>query len=118
MAQSSFAMKAAAVTLISAAFIFALNEKSLEGRLAGLFPAAAFWGLDAYYLRRERLFRKLYDAVRLEPDVGHPLAPFSMDTSPFRYGVPGWLASCFAGSVVWFYGPLFLVILLLNLFHR
>ena len=46
-----------------------------------LVPGVAFLILDAYYLRQERLFRALYDAVRL----GDPtIPPFSMDTTPVR----------------------------------
>jgi len=39
-----------------------------------------FWGLDAYYLRQERLFRCLYDKVCLAPD-GVRIPTFSMDTA-------------------------------------
>ena len=40
-----------------------------------------FWVLDGYYLNQERLFRKLYDRVRM-PDC-EPV-DYSMDTSEFR----------------------------------
>ena len=39
-----------------------------------------FWALDAYFLRQERLFRKLWDRAR-EPDAK---IDFSMDTRPFN----------------------------------
>ena len=49
---------------------------------AGVLPALIFWGLDAYYLQQERLYRALYDHVRkidLEPDDR-----FSLDASQFE----------------------------------
>lgn len=39
-----------------------------------------FWGLDGYYLKQERLFRRLYDKVRqIDPDQ----VDYSMDVSGF-----------------------------------
>jgi hypothetical protein len=46
--------------------LLAVAASSAEGLLVfvAFLPAAAFWGLDGYFLWQERLFRALYDHVR------------------------------------------------------
>ncbi len=117
LAQNSFAMKGWAVTLISAIFAL-LKEPALH---IAILPAFVFWGLDAYYLRQERLFRKLYDAVRLGGKSGGTGTaatsgggtvhdPFSMDTVPFQKEVKNWRETLLAGTIVWLYLPMILLI--------
>lgn len=71
------------------------------------FPALAFWILDGYFLRQERLFRQLYDAVRV-------LAPknidFSMDTRPYEARVASWSRVSVSRTLVLFHGPIVLLI--------
>ena len=50
------------------------------------FPVFMFWALDAYFLRQERLFRKLYEHVR---GAKGEQADFSMNTQPFEESVDG-----------------------------
>ena len=78
MARNSFLLKGWTITLISALFVLSDFGNNQNFVLLALLPAIAFWGLDAYYLRQERLFRKLYDKVRnIQPaDID-----FSMNTS-------------------------------------
>src|SRR4051794_33146782 len=75
LAGNSFLVKGWAITLAGAFFAFALNSHSARLALAAVVPIIAFWALDAYFLRAERLFRALYDEVRLED---HRLEPFYM----------------------------------------
>ena len=65
MASNSFLIKRWSVTLVAALFaLTAVNMNVLFTCLA-FFPIFMFWALDAYFLRQDRLFRKLYDHVRL-----------------------------------------------------
>lgn len=79
--------------------------------LVALLPALTFWGLDAYYLRQERLFRKLYDAVRKGTPTDPGMGPFSMDTSAFNGQVASWWRTCGSKKVAWLYGPMVAAIL-------
>lgn len=80
MASNSFRLKEWGVVLVSAILILAAREDSGEVALIGLVPVLVFWGLDAYFLRQERLYRALYDHVRmLDP---HEIE-FSMKTDTF-----------------------------------
>jgi hypothetical protein len=66
LAQNCFTIKGWAITVVAA--LLALSNKDSDRWLAvyALYPAAAFWGLDAFYLMQERLFRKL-SKLRAEP---------------------------------------------------
>ena len=46
-------------------------------------PVLLFWGLDGYFLWQERLFRALYDHVRM---LENGEVDFSMRTHAFRVG--------------------------------
>ena len=60
MAGNSFLLKGWTVTIAAALFALAANDARAVFAMLAFFPALWFWGLDAYYLRQERLFRKLY----------------------------------------------------------
>jgi hypothetical protein len=66
MAQNSFTIKGWAVTVVAALLAFNGKDADRWFVLYALYPAIAFWGLDAYYLMQERLFRDL-SKVRAEP---------------------------------------------------
>ena len=87
MAHNSFLLKGWSVTLVAAIFVLAAKDANERYAILGLFPGFAFWGLDPYYLRQERLFRKLYDAVR-KGEVHDDC--FAMDTSDYGNQVPSW----------------------------
>ncbi len=60
---NSFTLKGWSITLISALFALsgAISEPNVV--LIGLIPVILFWGLDAFYLSKERCFVDLYNAV-------------------------------------------------------
>lgn len=78
MASNSFLLKGWAVTLVAG--IFALSSKDADKLyfLIAYIPILVFWGLDAYYLFQERLYRKLYDKICLLQEQS---VDFYMDAS-------------------------------------
>ena len=109
MAQNSFLLKGWSVTLAAGLLAAAISDKQIYAALA-LFPTLIFWGLDAYYLRQERLFRALYDAVAAEADP--PASPYSLDTRPYAQRVGSWLWTCSAPVVAGLHGVIIVVILI------
>lgn len=105
LAQNSFAYKGWSVVIVSAIFALAAKEISPRYLLIALIPTLAFWGLDAYYLRQERLFRKHYDAVRMTVHADLVRNPFSMDTSPYSDQVATWWAICRSKTLRWLSEP-------------
>ena len=100
MAANSFHLKGWSVVLVSALFALAGKDKHVYFVFLAYFPAITFWVLDGYFLRQERLFRKLYDAVRAdlkaEPN-------FSMDTSPYKNEVDSWARTCVSDTLAIFH---------------
>jgi hypothetical protein len=76
LATDSFLMKGWALTVAGAVYAFAAGHRDPWVAAIGFMPAFAFWFLDAYFVRKERQFRALYDDVR-EPGTEIPL--FSMN---------------------------------------
>ena len=103
LAISSFFMKGFTVILVSVDFATA-------NVMFSLIPTLVFWGLDGYYLNQERLFRRLYDEVRVR-DEGK--IDFSMSTAPFNHR--DWRKSLFSRTLWAFYGVMLLVIVLMIL---
>lgn len=106
LAGNSFAYKGWAVTLVAA--VLALNAKAASVRLilVALLPAIAFWGLDAYYLRQERLFRKLYDGVRKMSKEEWEADPFAMNAPRYAADVQTWMRTVFSRTIAGLYVPL------------
>jgi len=101
-AANSSVVKGWAITVATGAWAFAVREDDWQLALIALVPISAFYVLDAYYLRQERLFRCLYRATILT----EPLVPtLSMDVSPFRSdeGVQ-WSAVLRSSPLVMLYG--------------
>jgi hypothetical protein len=80
-AGNSFLLKGWSLTVAAALYGFTAAHLNWRLALLGLVVIAAFWWLDAYFLRQERLFRCLYDDVRKE-HAG--IAPFEMSTASYR----------------------------------
>ncbi len=64
--RSSFAIKAVAST-ITAATVAAIAVTSTPIVGLGGLSLLSLWGIDAFYLSRERRFRSLFDRVRIGP---------------------------------------------------
>jgi hypothetical protein len=112
LANNSFLMKGWALTVAGAFFGFAVTTSDWRLAATGLLPVVAFWGLDAYFLRLERLFRCLYDQVR-RPESEVEL--FSMDVRAYQTRVKPWWRTFFTRSLLPFYGMILFVGLILIL---
>ena len=63
LAQTSFVCKGWAITLVVAVLVLG-TKAPWHLLIAALLPTAVFWVLDGYFVRQQRLFRKLHDDVR------------------------------------------------------
>jgi hypothetical protein len=118
MSTNSFLLKGWSVTLASALFALAAGGAQPLFVYLAYFPAFVFWILDGYFLRQERLFRKLYDHVR---HLGESDVDFSMDTSTVDGEVAAWSAVVFSKTLLIFHGAVFgsivIVMLVIVLTH-
>lgn len=108
LSHNSFLLKGWTVVIVSA--MFALSAKDANPLFVYLayFPAFVFWFLDGYFLRQERLFRKLYNCVRLKEED----TDFSMDVSKVRDQVASWFAVSFSKTLLLFHGAIVITIAL------
>lgn len=107
MAGNSFLLKGWSVTLTSALFALAAKDANPMFVYLAYFPCATFWALDGYFLRQERLFRKLFIAAAASPTGD---ATFSMSTAPYETVVDSWLSTTFSLTLRLFHGTVFAVI--------
>ncbi len=75
--------------------------------LVVMFPVLGFWILDGYFLWQERLFRQVYDEVRVQSDTD-----FKMDVMK-HVNKPkcSWWAAMFSITLVIFYAVEFVFVL-------
>ncbi|MCF2526614.1 hypothetical protein [Yinghuangia soli] len=98
----SFLIKGWTMTIAGAFFGVAANKSSWQIAAVTLIPIVGFWMLDSYYLRQERLFRKLYDDVR-KPATA--VEPYSMNIQPYL-AIVRWPDVIRSHTMVNFYGLL------------
>lgn len=77
-ASNSFRIKGWSVSLIVVALLFRSSDYQI---IVAFIPLIGFWYLDAYYLREERKYRRLYNRVR--DDRGENLDLFDMNANRF-----------------------------------
>jgi hypothetical protein len=80
MGNNSMLIKGWSLTVAAASYGFSVNRLDWRLTLIGMITVLGFWGLDAYFLRQERLFRLLYDYVR--SDI-RAVSRFSMSVHRF-----------------------------------
>ncbi len=113
MAGNSFLLKGWSITLVAALFALSTKDAQILFLLIAFLPIFAFWGLDGYFLRQERLYRKLYDKV-IATTPEH--IDFSMNTRPFVNDVDDWLQTCYSSTLLAFHAPLLGAMLLIFYF--
>ena len=100
LATNSFRIKGWAVILVSALLVLLFRENRADLAWIGFVPVFVFWGLDGYFLWQERLFRDLYDHVRV---LQEDRIDFSMDTSAFDRS---WWSATLSITLFPFYGAI------------
>ena len=110
MAANSFYLKGWSITLVAAIFVLATKDGNPNMVPVAYLPALAFWFLDAYFLRQERLFRQLYDTIRQQPTSE---IDFTMDISTLGGDAKGgsYSSAMFSITLRWFHGALIAAII-------
>lgn len=105
MANNSFLLKGWCTTLTSALFAATIKEAEFGYLYVGVFVVMLFWSLNGFFLFQEKLFRKLYDDIRVKREEG---INFSMNTEQFDNGC-GWFGAIFTKTLGIFYGGMLLI---------
>lgn len=108
LADHSASVKGWVVALVAAIFALAAKSDSHKVVYAAYSVVPFAWLLDAYFLSKERMFRKLYDKVRqlAERDID-----FSMEPSqcPCEDEVDAWVRAARSKPLLIYYGLLLLL---------
>ena len=117
MASNSFLLKGWSITVTTAFLALSAKDPNPFFAIIPLFPAIAFWGLDAYYLRQERLYRKLYNDLRLgEEEENKPVQRITLSTTQYVEMVPSWIRTLVAPVVIAVHGSVLAIWLARSIF--
>ena len=113
MSNNSFLLKGWNVTLSSAILALIISNPNPLFAIVALLSSLSFWGLDAYYLRQERLFRSLYDDLRVSAVATKTkrVEVFSLDTTKYEVQVPSWFRTLWSKSIFWLHGIVIVVVI-------
>lgn len=109
MAFNFFMIKGWAITLVVVTLLLKGTEKYQVW--IAFIPLVVFWSLDAYFLRQERMYRKLYKWVinnRLKTEE----YLFDMNARRFENEVQSIPRIMFSITLSWFYGPMAILVII------
>lgn len=112
MASNSFFIKGWCITLVAAILALASQGSNQKIIFVSYLPIIMFWLLDAYFLRQERLFRKLYDKIR---NADENSIDFSMSTAEFTKEIASWIGVAFSQTLLLFYGIVLLLVVVITI---
>ena len=98
---NSFLVKSWSMTVIVAAMVLIARQNIQNPYfvLVLILPALGFWILDGYFLWQERLFRQVYDEIRVQPDTDFEMNPTKHKNKPKC----SWFSAFFSLTLVIFY---------------
>jgi hypothetical protein len=111
MANNSFILKGWSVTLVTGIIGFSLVNPANKLIFLAFVPALLFWSLDAYYLRQERLFRKLYNDTIKSSKKGS----FSLNVEKYKDSVSSWFSIMFSCTLLSLHGTISLLIIVIGI---
>ena len=107
---NSFLLKGWSVTLVIGLFALLADKHKGEYLFIAYLAFIIFWLLDAYFLCQERLYRALYNSVRIKNDDA---VDFSMNTKNFYKGKKTFFRSMFSFTLLIFYLPMLAIMLIM-----
>ncbi|MFY9978280.1 MAG: hypothetical protein WA252_20550 [Candidatus Sulfotelmatobacter sp.] len=113
---NSFQLKGWTVTIVAA--LAALSAADAKPQFAWIAACAVifFWILDAYYLRMERSYRRLYNHLRVMTDsqIDALNLPYSMEPESFKLQAEHLLRVAIRPTICGFHGPLLISTILVR----
>ncbi|MBV8875927.1 MAG: hypothetical protein JO014_24725 [Metakosakonia sp.] len=109
MGSNSFMIKGWCITLVAAIFALSADKANSNFAYLALFPLVIFWGLDTFFLRQEKMYRKLYEEVANEIVKSDK---FTMNASVYSKDIGCYLEVAFTKTLFPFYGVMTVMILI------
>lgn len=112
MSRNSFWLKGWCITLLVAMMNLCYKDAdALIVFLGFIMPICIFWGLDAFFLRTEKMYRKMYEWVLQERRKNNEEYLFDLNPSRFKNDVPSYMNVVFSKTLFPIYGIPFLITL-------
>jgi len=113
LSNNSFLLKGWSVILVSGLFALAAKDTKPFFVYIAYFPCLIFWGLDGYFLWQERLFRGLYNKVRVtDPKkIDYSMEHIGQGCSA-RQCFAAWADATLSKTLIAFHGCVFLTIII------
>lgn len=108
MASNSFLVKGWSITLIVATLLFKGSKFQI---FIAFIPLFSFWILDAYYLRQEKLYRKLYEWVVANRKETNDYL-FDLSTDRFKDKAPSLIRVMFSNTLLYFYASMTVLLII------
>lgn len=113
MAKNSFLIKGWTVTIIAAIIALAPYEMNkVVVAVTMIMVTGAFWYLDGFFLRTEKLYRQLYSWVLANRKKGNREYQYDLNPHRFDSEVDGIFKVMFSKTLRWFYLPIYMIILI------
>ena len=112
MASNSFLLKGWAISIIAVILALAGNtaDPIFLSSLA-LIPLISFWYLDAFFLKTEKMYRKMYEWVLEKRKADDTTYLYDLNPHRFRNEVDSTWGVMWSITLRWFYGiPIFLTL--------
>jgi len=118
MARNSFMLKGWAISLLAVVIALTADRLNPLFLFCSVFiPLLCFWYLDAFFLRTEKMYRKMYEWVLKERKEGRTDFQYDLETSRFKNQVDTHCRVMFSTTLKVFYGIPLLVVLLVILYE-
>ena len=115
-AKNTFMIKTWTTTIIAGILILTFSLLNIVTFIMLLGIVIMFWILDSYYLRLERLYRKLYnhkvDEYYNSPDK-NSVKLFDMDYSPYQDDEKTIIRTMISKSEIFYYSPFIVIFIVL-----
>jgi len=116
MAHNSFLIKGWAISIV--AIVLVLADKAGTPAIWSsilLIPLISFWYLDAFFLRTERMYRKMYVWVLEKRKNGNDEMLYDLNPKRFKEQVDSRLKVMWSDTLSWFYGiPILMVLAIIG----
>lgn len=118
MAKNSFMLKGWTISLIAVVLALTADRLNPLFLFCSIFvPVLCFWYLDAFFLRTEKMYRKMYEWVLKERKEGRTDFQYDLEPSRFKNQVDTHCRVMFSKTLRVFYGIPLLVVLLVILYE-
>lgn len=118
MANNSFLLKGWLVSIIAVILALSINESNKIVIISSIiFITISFWYLDAFFMKTEILYRKLYEWVIVKRQQGCRDKQYDLNPHRFDKEVDNVIRIMFSRTLRCFYGSVMIIIIIIAIYY-